>query len=96
MLFVSTIFPQNFKVRSLADVQYFCCHVLQPGVYTVPDVADSSRYYCLHKAEDGTVSLGSARYGTNPLTAEIPCCDDLDIYHEIYRIRKSINQHFFA
>lgn len=85
------IFPSSFQIRSIADAEYFCEKVLQPGIVDIRDANDKTLYHRFFKGNDGRVLLGRAHYGDEPLTAEIPCCDDRDIVRRVYAIRKSIN-----
>lgn len=88
---VQLICPSWFQIRSIADAQYFCEKILK-GEISVPDADDLTLYHRLMKDGD-RVMLGSAHYGSDPLTAEIPCCDDADIVRRVFHIRRSINKY---
>lgn len=90
---IQFIFPSDFRIRSHADAEYFCEHVLQCDV-EIPDVDDPTLYHQFTKNGD-TVMLGSAHYaraGEDALTAEIPVCDDNELIKRTFQIRKSINR----
>lgn len=92
----SLVYPSGYKIRSIADAAEFCKSIFPVGTRDIPDVDDPTHYFSLIKEKSGRVLLGDAHFGTNPLLAEIPCCDDKDIYRRIYKIRKSINAKFFT
>lgn len=93
VVFVHIVFAckPGFQIRSVSDAEEFLKEVLQPGSVEIPDADDSTLYHAFVKEESGRVLLGSARYGSNPLVAEPPCCTDADILQRTYQIRKSIN-----
>lgn len=88
---VQLIYPSHFQIRNIADAQHFCDKILK-GEVNIPDADDPTLYHCLMKDGD-RVLLGSAHYGIDPLTADIPCCDDTDVVHRVFHIRKSINKY---
>lgn len=90
------IYPSGFKIRSIADAAEFCKSIFPVGARDIPDVDDPTHYFSLIKEKSGRVLLGDAHFGPAPLLAEVPCCDDKDIYRRIYAIRKSINAKFFT
>lgn len=90
-MIIPFVYPNGFQIRSIADAEYFCEKVLQPGIVDIRDADDKTLYHRFLKENDGRVLLGRAHYGDEPLMAEIPCCDDRDIVRWVYAIRKSIN-----
>jgi len=82
---------KTFQIRSIADAEFFCEHILQVGIVDIKDASNWTLYHRLIKEHDGRVLCGDAHYGDDPLTTEIPYCDDKDIVRRVFAIRKSIN-----
>lgn len=88
--------PAGFRIRSYADAERFCKNIMQSdNTYEIPDADDQTLYHVLVKDKEGRVVMGSAHYGTDPLLAEIPCCDGRNLIRRVYQIRKSINLKYF-
>lgn len=92
MLRITMVTPGNFKIRTLKDAEYFVRNVLKASI-DIQDADDSTIYHSfVVDQKSGEVTLGSARYGKDPLTSEIPVCYAADIVRRTYKIRKSINK----
>ena len=87
------IYRPGTQIRSKMDALLFCQKVLQPGTWDCQDANDPKIYHRFHKDSSGIVALGSAQYGSDPITAPIPMLESENLVDRVYAIRKSINRH---
>lgn len=92
MLRITMVTPGNFKIKTLKDAEYFIRNILKASI-DIQDADDRTLYHSfIVDQKSGEIALGTAHYGKDPLTSEIPVCCATDVVRRTYKIRKSINK----